>query len=279
MDFGQPEQLAKALRDFFVYDGCFSPYRKREFGTPVGAHSGEHFVIAIQNHDQVGNRALGERFGTLLPPPQQRLAATLLLLAPNVPLLFMGEEYGETRPFPFFCDFGESSLIEAVRRGRAQEFASFAWPERLPDPFAPETFASARLSWSWDSDRHRSGLRKWYRTLLRARREWPALRNFVLRDAHWYPGSNPTQGVVELIRGDAAAGPAVAAYFNFSSAPQAIPPGARLHQAPAAWQAVLSSEQSAYDGARDELTWRNSTGHDLLPYEAQIFTLSERNST
>ena len=102
-DFGNPEQLAKAYRDEFVYDGRHSSFHRRRHGNRVGTRSREHFVWCIQNHDQVGNRATGDRLTTILGPAERRLAAALLLLAPTVPLLFMGEEYGETNPFPFFC--------------------------------------------------------------------------------------------------------------------------------------------------------------------------------
>ena len=111
------------------------------------------------------------------PPAAVRLAAGILLLAPRLPLLFMGEEYGETNPFPFFCDFRDPELIEAVREGRKKEFAYFGWKGELPDPFAASTRDSAVLSWSW-SDPVRAGLRRLYRDLLRLRRDCPALRDF-----------------------------------------------------------------------------------------------------
>ncbi len=150
-DFGAPEQIGKALQDVFVYDGRFSPFRQRRVGNRVGDTPRDQFVFCIQNHDQVGNRALGERFGELLSAEQQRLATTLLLLAPAVPLLFMGEEYGERRAFPFFCSFSDGRLIEAVRRGRREELKSvkFDWKHEPPDPQSPKTFEEAKLSWSW----------------------------------------------------------------------------------------------------------------------------------
>ena len=112
----------------------------------------DRFVVCLQNHDQVGNRARGDRLLPLLDKPaKQRLASSLLLLSPYLPLLFMGEEYGEDNPFPFFCSFGDPGLIEAVREGRKQEFAELVGQGTVPDPQAEETFASARLSWSWPS--------------------------------------------------------------------------------------------------------------------------------
>jgi maltooligosyltrehalose trehalohydrolase len=148
-DFGRPEHLQKAFEKVFVYDGCYSPFWQCRHGAPAGDADRTQFVVCVQNHDQVGNRAQGDRFGTLLPPPAQRLAAGLLLISPFTPLIFMGEEYGEKRPFPFFCSFGDPALIEAVRRGRREEFAAlaFRWGVEIPDPQAEATFRSAILSW------------------------------------------------------------------------------------------------------------------------------------
>jgi maltooligosyltrehalose trehalohydrolase len=125
VDFGEPEQLVKALNDTFVYDGCYSLYRRRKHGAPATGIPRHHFVVSIQNHDQVGNRALGDRLSVLLEPAKQRLAAGLQLLSPMTPLIFMGEEYGEENPFPFFCDFGDPRQIDAVRTGRQHEFSDF----------------------------------------------------------------------------------------------------------------------------------------------------------
>ena len=178
-DFGRPEHLAKAYNGVFVYDGCHSRFHRRRRGSRVGRIDRARFVEAIQNHDQVGNRALGDRFGTLLPPEAQRLAAALLLLSPCVPLLFMGEEYGETRPFPFFCSFDDPALCEAVRQGRRREFAelAFKWKVEVPDPLAEATFLSAKLAWNWPEGSRQAQLRQLYRDLFAARRSWPALRD------------------------------------------------------------------------------------------------------
>ena len=179
LDFGRPSQLAKALRDVFVYDGCYSPFRRRRHGSRVGTIDRTRFVVCIQNHDQVGNRARGDRFAAMLPMAAQRLACGLLLLSPCVPLLFMGEEYGEQRPFPFFCSFGDPAIIEAVRRGRREEFAAlaFQWGAEIPDPQAAETFAAAKLAWAWPEGSPHAQLRQLYQDLLAARRQWPALRD------------------------------------------------------------------------------------------------------
>jgi maltooligosyltrehalose trehalohydrolase len=178
-DFGEPEQLVKALNDVYVYDGSYSPFRRRRHGNSVGSTDRTRFVVALQNHDQIGNRAMGDRLSTLLPPSAQRLAAGLMLLSPFVPLLFMGEEYGEPRPFPFFCSFGDPDLVEAIRMGRKREFANlaFKWHHEIPDAQDPSTFASAKLQWAWTAGSPQSQRRQLYQDLLAARRRWPPLAN------------------------------------------------------------------------------------------------------
>jgi maltooligosyltrehalose trehalohydrolase len=176
-DFTGPRQVAKALNGVFVYDGCYSRFRRRRHGSRVGAADRTRFVVCIQNHDQVGNRARGDRLSTILPPASQRLACGLLLLSPCVPLVFMGEEYGEERPFPFFCSFDDPAVVEGVRRGRRREFAdlAFRWGSDIPDPQDPETFAAAKLGWAWPEGSPHAQLRRLYQDLLAARRGWPAL--------------------------------------------------------------------------------------------------------
>jgi maltooligosyltrehalose trehalohydrolase len=260
-DFGVAAQVAEVLERPFLYAGTYSRYRDRTHGAPPGDLSGDRFVIAVQTHDQVGNRARGDRLSALLSPPQQRLAASLLLFAPHLPLLFMGEEYGEERPFPFFCSFGDAGLIQAVRDGRRREFAAFAWQGEVPDPHAEATFAAARLSWTWPADTHRAGLRRLYADLLAARRRWPALRNFTDRAARLLPLRDG--GVVlELVRGGSKpeAGRTVQIYFNLKGEPQPLPHGNA--------EAVLfSSEAPCYHGSREN----RERIAELLPFECVAF--------
>jgi len=147
------ERLVRCLTEGFAYQGEPSAHRDgRRRGEPSGHLPPDAFVAFLQNHDQIGNRALGERLAALVAPPALELARALLLLAPQIPLLFMGEEWWAAEPFPFLCDFAEP-LAQAVREGRRREFARFpefadaATRERIPDPGALETFLSARLDW------------------------------------------------------------------------------------------------------------------------------------
>jgi len=145
-DFGRFDQLLKALHEGFVYDGQYSEYRKRRHGNSSRFIHPHRLVVFAQNHDQVGNRMLGDRLSRIVPFEALKMAAGIILLSPNLPLLFMGEEYGETAPFPYFVSHSDPGLIEAVRRGRREEFASFGWDGDPPDPQAEETFQSAKLN-------------------------------------------------------------------------------------------------------------------------------------
>jgi maltooligosyltrehalose trehalohydrolase len=173
-DFGQPQQVATAITDGFVYRGEFSAFRGRRHGAPTGDLDPWKFITFVQNHDQIGNRPRGDRLATTVDFDVLRLAAALLCLSPGVPLLFMGEEYGEQAPFPYFVDHGDPDLVEAVRTGRAHEFAD-GWDEAALDPADPETFTRAVLDRSLAAKGEHARLRSLYQQLLRLRREHPAL--------------------------------------------------------------------------------------------------------
>ncbi|HEX2220227.1 MAG TPA: malto-oligosyltrehalose trehalohydrolase, partial [Gemmatimonadales bacterium] len=175
-DFVEPGAVAKVMRQRYVNDGRYSPHRRRRHGRPALGVPTDRFVVAIQNHDQTGNRARGERLASLVTPEALRLAAALLLLSPYVPLLFMGEEHGETNPFLYFVSHGDPALVEAVRKGRREEFASFGWTGEVPDPQAEETFEASRPRWERGESGSGARMRALYRELLRLRRAEPALR-------------------------------------------------------------------------------------------------------
>jgi maltooligosyltrehalose trehalohydrolase len=174
-DFGARERLPRAIAEGFAFQGEPSEYFGRVRGTPSADLPGERFIVSVQNHDQVGNRALADRLSTMLPFEAVKLAAALMFVAPALPLLFMGEEYGETAPFQYFTSFIDRGLTEAVRRGRTAEFARFAWSRPIPDPDAPGTFVASRLNHALaGAPRHRE-LRQYYRDWLALRRSHPAL--------------------------------------------------------------------------------------------------------
>lgn len=224
-DFGGPPALAKVIRRGFVNDGRYSPFRGRRHGAPAGELPGDRLVAFTQNHDQIGNGLRSDRLAARLPASAARLAAGILLLAPRLPLLFMGEEYGETNPFPFFCDYEDPDLVGKVREGRKAEFASFGRQDAPPDPVSPSTRDSAILSWSWD-DSTRQGLRRLYHDLLRLRRESPSLRDLRpsgsrLLDADGLPD------VLEWTRGGPGPEPTpeLRVYLNLGGEERVLPAG------------------------------------------------------
>jgi maltooligosyltrehalose trehalohydrolase len=175
-DFGGIDQVAASLREPFVYAGSFSPHRRRRHGGKSEGLPREKFVVAIQNHDQIGNRASGDRLSTVLAPDQLRLGAALLLLSPYVPLIFMGQEYGETNPFQYFVSHGDPELVKAVREGRRKEFESFGWGDDVPDPQSEETFRRSTLDRDRASRPEHAAVYQLYRDLLALRDEEPMLR-------------------------------------------------------------------------------------------------------
>ena len=261
-DYGLIEDFVTVLSETFIYGGRHSEHRGRRHGAPVGDLPGDRFVICLQNHDQAGNRAHGERLAQLLPPTPRRLAASLLLLSPHLPLLFMGEEYGEENPFPFFCSFQDEGLIRAVQEGRRKEFQAFAWQGEVPDPQAESTFAAARLSWLWPDGTPRAGLRRLYQDLLAARRDWPALRDFSRRSVRLL-GEAGKPAVLHLLRGGRVREPGTTleVYFNLTGEcrPLLHPPGPR--------EALLfSSEAARYGGEGGD-----APATELLPFECVAF--------
>ena len=176
-DFGRFPQIVKAFREGFVYSGEYSLCRRRRHGSSSRGIAPHRLVVFSQNHDQVGNRFLGDRLSTLVSFEALKLAAGAVILSPFTPLLFMGEEYGETTPFPYFVSHSDPSLVEAVRKGRAAEFESFPDTGDPPDPQSEETFGKSRLRHERKLEGRHRILVEYYRVLLRIRRTLPASKN------------------------------------------------------------------------------------------------------
>jgi maltooligosyltrehalose trehalohydrolase len=175
-DFGSVAQLAKALRQAYVYDGCRSEHRRRRHGRPPTGLAPTRFFGFAQNHDQVGNRATGERSAALMGTGRLKIAAALVLCSPFVPMLFQGEEWGASTPFQYFTDHGDADLGRAVSEGRRREFAAFGWdPDDVPDPQDPETFRRSRLDWDELGRPPHDEVLAWHKELIALRREVPAL--------------------------------------------------------------------------------------------------------
>ena len=169
-DFGRLGQLGLALREGFVFSGQWSSYRRRRHGTSARHLLPSRLVVYAQNHDHIGNRPAGERLSALLPFPAWKVAAAAVLLAPNVPLLFMGEEYGETAPFHYFIGHSDSHLIEAVRTGRRAELAALGWQAESPDPQDPATFEDSRIDMARRRQPPHDAMLRWTQALIRLRK-------------------------------------------------------------------------------------------------------------
>lgn len=182
-DFGTLSDLAKALRQAFVYDGKFSAHRRRIHGRSIDDLKGHQFLGYLQNHDQVGNRALGERSSQLMSLGKLKIGAALVLASPFLPMLFQGEEWGASTPFLYFTDYQEPELARAVREGRCREFAAFGWkPEDTADPQAPETFERSKLKWEEISKPPHAEILDWHKKLIQLRRNEPDLSDGELKN-------------------------------------------------------------------------------------------------
>lgn len=258
-DFGDVALIAKALRERFVLDGGYSRHHRRHHGAPATDVPAERFVVAIQTHDQVGNRPRGERLAALVLFEAAKLAAAALLLSPYVPLLFMGEESGETNPFLYFVSHGDPVLLDAVREGRRREL-EWGANESVPDPASEDTFRRSRIDWeAAERDPTRTAIGALYRDLLRLRATEPALRVGTAEVAVRHDAEAPW---VTLLLTAAGAAPLCAA-FNFGAASaDAIPPRA------APWRVVLSTADSCYGGPGPAV--ERDGGVTLPPWSAAL---------
>jgi maltooligosyltrehalose trehalohydrolase len=205
MDFGAPHQLSKAMKDVFVFDGKYSEFRKKTYGNSTQNNPGEQFVIFSQNHDQVGNRLHGERLISLTDFETAKVVAGALFLAPNIPMLFMGEEYGERNPFNYFVSHLDPELNRLVREGRKKEFIEFyADASGAENPDAVETYEASKLSWNIENDREKRAMFEFYRDLIRLRKNHPVLKipdkdNFLISEDGNFFTIERWQGATRLI--------------------------------------------------------------------------------
>ena len=244
-DFGNFAQMVKALQDGFVYTGQYSFFRKRRHGNSSKHIPPAKFVVFSQNHDQVGNRMKGDRLSTLVGFEALKLAAGLVLLSANIPLLFMGEEYGEQAPFQYFVSHTDPTLVEAVRMGRREAFAAFEWQTDVPDPQSEETFLRSKIH----LDLHRHGKRKilfgLYRTLLKYRREIPSLSHLSKRGMKVDASEESPLLVMRRSYGEDR----VCGIFNFS---EQLEKG-RFHLQKGIWQRMFDSSANEWAGPGSSL--------------------------
>jgi maltooligosyltrehalose trehalohydrolase len=178
MDFGRVTDIAAALEKAFVYDRRYSSYRRRSHGRPTTGLAGHSFLAYAQDHDQIGNRASGERLSHLVSQSLLKVAAALVLTSPFVPMLFQGEEWGAESPFLYFTDHREEELGRAVGEGRRREFEAFGWePQEIPDPQDPQSFELSKLHWDEIESKPHTELLEWHRRLIDLRRQTPDLKD------------------------------------------------------------------------------------------------------
>ena len=244
-DYGEFHQLVKAYREGFVYSGEYSKYRRRRHGTATRDIPAERFVVFSQNHDQVGNRLFGERLSQSVSFEQLKLAAAAVILSPFIPLLFMGEEYGEEAPFQYFTSHGDAALIDAVRDGRRQEFAAFSWQGEPPDPQDEATFLRAKLNHQLKREGKFRALWELYRELLRLRRELAPLAELSKPQCDVRGFDNQRVLVLRRWSGDEA----VMITLNFNTVPGAL----SLPMQPGRWRKALDSSELRWEGPGSSL--------------------------
>ena len=269
LDFGRLEHLEKAFTEGFVYSGQYSAYRRRRHGNSSRHVPARQFVVFSQNHDQVGNRLFGDRLSTLVSFEALKLAAGMVILSPNIPLLFMGEEWAERAPFQYFTSHSDAALADAVRRGREAEFASFHWQGSPPDPQDEATFLRSKL----DHSRRHIGSHQiiygFYQELIKLRR---TLRGLARPDKQHLEAHALEREKILWVQRWSDAGKAVVV-ANFSKEPQcvlvAVPEGE--------WRKVLDSADQRWRGPGNSVPPRfSSSGQvqlSLCPESFSVFQL------
>jgi maltooligosyltrehalose trehalohydrolase len=240
-DFSGIMHLAKAYRDAFVYDGQWSEHRKKYFGLPADGYPGEQFIVFTQNHDQVGNRMLGERTSALVSFEMQKLMAGAVLLSPFLPMLWMGEEWSETAPFQYFVSHTDEALAKAVREGRKKEFAAFHAQGEAPDPVSEATFTRSKLQWTLPQQEPHARMLRFYKELIRIRKTEPALRKLE-RAGVSAEASESDKTLVLQRHGD---GRVALCLMNFSKVPVFI----TVPVVDSAWELLLDSAAPEWGGS------------------------------
>lgn len=267
--FGSMEQLSLAYQEGFVYSGQYSPYRKRRHGSSSRALPATRFVVYSQNHDQVGNRRLGERLSRLAGFEALKLAAAAVILSPFLPLIFMGEEYGEPAPFLYFTSHSDLALAAAVQESRQQGFLDLAPGGEAPAPQQEATFARSRLNWDLRQEGQHATLLSFYRKLLQLRRDLPALR-LVDKDSQEV-GFSEEERIITLKRRGGGEGDEVFLALHLADRPASRP----IILPPGEWLKELDSAEERWLGRGSEAPWvlSSSSGHliTLPPYGVLLF--------
>jgi maltooligosyltrehalose trehalohydrolase len=242
VDFGKVEQLVKSFNEGFVYSGQHSRFRKRRHGNSSKDRPAHQFVVFSQNHDQIGNRMLGERLSNLISFEGLKLAAGVVILSPYVPLLFMGEEHGEESPFLYFVSHFDPDLIEAVRRGRKEEFESFNWKGEPPDPRSVETFLRSKINWKKRKEGKNKVLLDFYKRLIELRKKIPALSE--LNKDNLDVWGLEEEKIMFMRRWKDGSESHVFSVFNFNKSDMSL----RISLPERRWKKVLDSSEKMWNG-------------------------------
>lgn len=244
-DFGKLTYLSKSLQEGYVYSGQYSRFRKRRHGNSSHDIPANKFIVFSQNHDQVGNRMLGERLSSLVDFEGLKLAAGLILSSPYIPLIFMGEEYAEDNPFLYFVSHSDSNLIQAVRQGRRREFQSFKWNKEPPDPQDSRTFQKSKLDWDKRNSGRGKALLDFYRKLISLRKENPVLS--ILNNKNLQVKINERKKIIFLRRWRNEDEVFILMSFNKREIPfSIIPPAGR-------WRKIIDSSDIQWLGPGSSL--------------------------
>lgn len=264
-DFNGLSDLARSLKQAYVYTGQYSSGRKRRQGTSTAGLSGDHFVVYSQNHDQVGNRMLGERLSQLAGIKMQKLVAALVLTAPFIPMLFMGEEWGATSPFLYFTDHSDAGLVAAVEEGRKREFAGFQHRGKPLPANDPETYNQSKLPWHEVSLEPHTLLLRYYQRLVQLRKTAPALQNTDLDSVQTYLDAKSDVLIMERSYKEQT----IYGLFNFSPSAHEVmlsPEVFPLH-------ILLASSDTCWGGKGNaQLYYDHGSRITLLPESAILLT-------
>jgi len=260
-DFGGLDMIAQSLQSSYVYTGQYSPHRKKHFGVEPSNTSYDQFIAFIQNHDQVGNRLAGDRLSATLSHEQLKLAAATLLLSPHVPLLFMGEEYGEKSPFLFFTNHSDEQLISALREGRRNEFIAFNWQGEIPDPQSDEVFKQSMLQWNTND---MPGLLSFYQYLITFRKTKPAMKNF--QRGHAVQHIEIHNQVLHFERH--GNNEVLTVYLNFGEKAETL-----IHESPWTFIKTIDSSDKKWNGPGSKLpdNIKQKQSFIINPYSAAVF--------
>jgi maltooligosyltrehalose trehalohydrolase len=273
-DFGRVEQLAKAYKDGFVHSGEFVRFRKRRHGASSAGIPGERFVVFNQNHDQIGNRVRGERLSALVGDDRQKLATAALLLSPYIPMLFMGEEYGEDNPFYYFISHTDKDLVMSVREGRKKEFENYKWDTEPPDVQDVSTYNDSKPDWSKRNKGKYALMLEWTSELIKLRKNSTALGNTDKNGLFVYVEKT---GGLTLLRWSRDEKVYLACFLNFSEKNMFF----NIPSHSSSWKRLLYSGEGRWGSGNDgnHIPERINANDkvEVMPWSVAVYGNNEKN--